>query len=117
PNWDPPKLNDYPMLNDLQVSFPASTEIHFDWESANPQTSPLAKGADKFLSRWIEKTNSFERKNKILQAHGENEPVQHGAPDLFIVVFREENIAVGQWYEKLMTETFGKGRVANIKLV
>ncbi len=117
PEWVPPKLADYPMLNDLNVSLPISFELHKEWQTSTPEESTTLRSAEKFAERWIQKAYEYERINKTLQEKGIETPVKHGAPDLFIVVFREENIVVGEWFKELMKETFGFGAVANIELV
>lgn len=112
--WIAPVLDDFPMMNDLYASLPASTELHTEWRDSTPETSPNLAAAKKFAERWAENAKSFETVNRTLRANGITTPVQHGAPDLFIVVFREENIVVGEWYKKLMKETFP---LANIQIV
>jgi hypothetical protein len=114
PDWIAPTLDEDPMLNDLMVSLAVAKAIRRDWTESPDNDASALSAARAFSKRWAQNARKLDRSNRVLQDAGIDVPAQHAAPDLFIVVFREENITVGEWFRKLMQETYP---LANIKIV
>lgn len=114
PEWIPPQLHSYPMLNDLYAALPVSLELHAEQKTSTPEQSATLRAQKKFSARWAANARSIEEIHQKLHQDNLETPVFHRAPDLLIVVFREEGIAIGNWFKDLMKATFG---MAHIKVV